>query len=125
MTNEEYLRSLQIDDEVIFFTPGGQVGNGVVTKITPTGLIKVVPNYNKSIDFTFNKDGKLRGGTYGSYLVNKYDEKAMSKIRLIKAKSKMNSDRLSIISFLTNREEYNPKNAEILAEIKALLDKWR
>ena len=96
-----------------------------MTKITPTGLIKVVPNYNKSIDFTFNKDGTLRGGSYGSYLVNKHDEKAMSKIRLIHDKFKMDSNRLSIVSFLTNSTDYNPENAEILTEIKKLLNKWK
>lgn len=99
MNFQQYIQSLNIGDGVLIMH-NQNAYIGVVDKITPTGLIKVTPNFNKFMVFTFDKYGKERGTNYNTSIVNKYDEKAMEKFRIIKAKYKMQINLNKTITFL-------------------------
>lgn len=124
MNFQEYIQSLNVDDEIII-TDRLIVVPGVVSKITPTGIIKIIPHFNKFMEYSFDKNGLSRGNNYHCRIVNKHNQEEMAKVNYLQAKTKMHHELCKTISFLDKQKNvYSPKNAEILTNIQQLLKEW-
>ncbi len=129
MNLQEYFSSLNIDDEVTIISKnlmGAVVLYGVVSKITKTGRINVIPNSNKSTVWVFDQYGKGFPAGNNSYIVNKHKKEDIDYVNLILLGNKIMASKAKITSFLSRQEnDYTPKNMEILTEIEKLLKGWK
>lgn len=128
MNIQEYFSSLNIDDEVTVISKnimGKSVSYGVVSKITKTGRINVIPNSNKFTVWVFNQYGRGLGGN-DSYIANKHMKEDIDTVNLILLENKIMTSKNKIKSFLSRQEDdCTPKNLEILTEIEKLLKGWK
>lgn len=125
MNFQDYINSLNVGHEVVV-KDKNNFHIGVVNKITPTGILRIIPNYNELMVYSFDKYGKPMGNNYSISIVNKFNEAAMRLVKLHQAECDMKFRLSKVIKFLEKQQDsYSSKNNDILTNIQELLKTWQ